>query len=36
MSNKTCQMNTKFENLIYNKFWTQEVEKEWMYMLPNR
>ncbi|ORX76908.1 hypothetical protein BCR32DRAFT_270977 [Anaeromyces robustus] len=33
---KVCQMNTKFENLIYDKFWTKEVEEEWKEMLQNK
>jgi len=33
---KVCQMNTNFENLIYNKYWTNEVIKEWKEMLPTR
>jgi len=33
---KTTQMNENFENLIYKKFWTEDVIKEWKEMIPNR
>eukprot|EP00833_Pecoramyces_ruminatium_P006537 jgi/Orpsp1_1/1180569/evm.model.c7180000073946.1 len=33
---RITQMNSKFENLIYNKFWTKEVQEEWKQMIPRK
>jgi len=33
---RITQMNSKFENLIYKKFWTKDIQEEWKKMIPKR